>query len=96
MFGYALKILNTLDKQTRYGEQERINTLAKAIFTSLIGYIITATFLSTAYYPQLWTLYTFTLILYGIYHKMHEKTSKNISEALIVDDADSGHLIRET
>lgn len=96
MFGYALKILNTLDKETRYGDQERINTIAKAIFTSLIGYIVTATFLSTAYYPQLWTLYTFTLILYGIYHKMHDKTSKSISESVEVDGAGGVSLLPET
>jgi probable O-glycosylation ligase (exosortase A-associated) len=37
--------------------------LARAITGSILAYFVTATFLSTVYYPQLWTLYTFGLIL---------------------------------
>lgn len=38
-------------------------TIAKAIIVSIIAYIVTAIFLSTAYYPELWTLYVLTAIL---------------------------------
>ncbi|UCG61165.1 MAG: O-antigen ligase family protein [Candidatus Zixiibacteriota bacterium] len=37
--------------------------LATSIIGSLIGYFVTATFLSTAYYPQLWTMYMLAMAL---------------------------------
>lgn len=73
MVYFALRILHKLGKQTQNRNDEGINTIANAIFTAIIGYIVTATFLSTAYYPQLWSLYSFTIILYGIYTNMHNK-----------------------
>jgi probable O-glycosylation ligase (exosortase A-associated) len=40
--------------------------IANSLIGALIGYFACATFLSTAYYPQLWYLYTFAMILYFI------------------------------
>ena len=37
--------------------------LATSIIGSLIGYFVCATFLSTAYYPQLWTMYMLAMSL---------------------------------
>jgi probable O-glycosylation ligase (exosortase A-associated) len=75
MVFFALKILHNIGRGTMDGKDEGINAIANALFASIIGYVITATFLSTAYYPQLWTLFTFTFILYGIYNNMHSKAA---------------------
>jgi hypothetical protein len=37
--------------------------LSNSLLGSLVAYIGCATFLSTAYYPQLWTTYTLVMIL---------------------------------
>jgi putative inorganic carbon (HCO3(-)) transporter len=63
MIFLALKKLRQLLKTDMGEDEARVKLIAKAIIGSIIAYIITATFLSTAYYPELWTLYTFTTVL---------------------------------
>ena len=53
-----------------------------SIMGGLIGYVVTATFLSTAYYPQLWTLYTLAMILVYCQSENHQVKEK-LSETLI-------------
>lgn len=45
------------------GDRIEIVNYSDSIFGGIIAYLATATFLSTAYYPQLWTLFTLTMIL---------------------------------
>jgi hypothetical protein len=40
--------------------------VANSILVSLLGFFICSIFLSTAYYPQLWTLYTLVIMLMNI------------------------------
>jgi len=47
--------------------------MANSIIGSLIAYFACSTFLSTAYYPHLWALYTFTVILV-----FNQNTNNNI------------------
>jgi probable O-glycosylation ligase (exosortase A-associated) len=54
--------------------------LATAMIGSIVAYVVTATFLSTAYYPQLWTLYTFALMLYFVYESRMVKIHAGESE----------------
>jgi probable O-glycosylation ligase (exosortase A-associated) len=63
MIFLALKKLRQMLKARMAKDEFRIKLIAKAIIGSIIAYFVTATFLSTAYYPQLWTLYAFTTIL---------------------------------
>jgi probable O-glycosylation ligase (exosortase A-associated) len=63
MIFYALKTLFRVRKQAIIAEDESIVTITNAITGSIIGYMACATFLSTAYYPQLWTLFVFTIIV---------------------------------
>ncbi len=63
MILYAVRHLRKLVKTNLAENGRMIRIIAKAIIVSIITYIVTATFLSTAYYPELWTLYVFTTIL---------------------------------
>jgi len=60
----AFKLLYRI-KNRKVGEGGATLSLymTKSITGSLIAYFTCSTFLSTAYYPHLWTLYTFTVIL---------------------------------
>jgi len=59
----AIKYLNRISRITNKDPDDNSPVLAKAIMVSIVSYLTTATFLSTPYYPQLWTLYTLTIIL---------------------------------
>jgi hypothetical protein len=63
MIYYALKYLNRISQRKSEDPDDNAPVLAKALMGSIISYLATATFLSTPYYPQLWTLYTLTIIL---------------------------------
>ncbi len=56
----ATRCLIKVQKQFRHDHKSDEWTIASALAGSFIGYMTSATFLSTAYYPQLWTLYAFT------------------------------------
>jgi amino acid transporter len=61
-------------------QKERDNNLTYLLVLSLkggiIAFVISGAFLSTAYYPQLWTLYTLAITL-QIYHKQRQTYIKN-------------------
>jgi putative inorganic carbon (HCO3(-)) transporter len=59
-FRYLLKIRRDALKS---GDRTEIVNYSDSIFGGIIAYLATATFLSTAYYPQLWTLFALTMIL---------------------------------
>jgi O-antigen ligase len=63
MVFYAIKYLNIISRRKSEDPDDKAPVLANAIMGSIISYLATATFLSTPYYPQLWTLYTLTMIL---------------------------------
>lgn len=68
MFFYSLILMNRVRKKVYADEEEgqKYKMMANAIMGGLIGYLATATFLSTTYYPQLWTLYTLAIMLHYI------------------------------
>jgi len=56
---YLYKIL-----RSNHGEyDEDAKRFANSIMGGIIGFMVTAIFLSTAYYPHLWTMFTLTIIL---------------------------------
>ncbi len=63
MFFCALKYLIGIQKRKTSESNDMLISIANSIIGALIAYIATSTFLSTVYYPQLWTLYTLTIIL---------------------------------
>jgi O-antigen ligase len=60
---YALRIIMRVRKRAILEDDETMVTIADGLTGAMIGYMVSATFLSTAYYPQLWTLFVFTIIL---------------------------------
>jgi probable O-glycosylation ligase (exosortase A-associated) len=67
MIFYAIKYLNRAKKRKFTGEHDDFGGyLANSIRGGIIAYLVTAIFLSTAYYPQLWTLFTLTIVLFYI------------------------------
>ena len=62
----AIKYLNRLTKRKSDTPNDNVWVLSNSIMIGIISYITTATFLSTAYYPQLWTLYTLTMALMAV------------------------------
>jgi probable O-glycosylation ligase (exosortase A-associated) len=64
MIFYAIKYLSRIKKRkVSEGDSNFVEFIANSIIGGIIAYLVTATFLSTAYYPQLWTLFTLTIIL---------------------------------
>jgi putative inorganic carbon (HCO3(-)) transporter len=60
---YAFKTLFRVRKRAVAEDNESLSTIADCLTGSMIGYLACATFLSTAYYPQLWTLFVLIIIL---------------------------------
>lgn len=63
MIIYALRLLAYIGKLPFIENSETLHVASSGAAVSIVGYMVTATFLSTAYYPQLWTLFAFTIIL---------------------------------
>jgi probable O-glycosylation ligase (exosortase A-associated) len=63
MMYLALRYLFWLEKLKLGKDTEDVQFLSKAIIGGIIGYIATSAFLSTAYYPQIWTLYMLAISL---------------------------------
>jgi|GEM_PF-731757 len=65
MIFYAVKYLGMIKKRkVSEGDSNFVEFMSNSIIGGIISYLVTATFLSTAYYPQLWTLFTLTMILF--------------------------------
>lgn len=60
---YAFRTILGVRKRAVLDDNESMITIADALTGALIGYMVSATFLSTAYYPQLWTLFVFAIVL---------------------------------
>jgi probable O-glycosylation ligase (exosortase A-associated) len=76
----ALKYLNRLSRKGRGDPYNKIAIYANALMVSIISYLTTATFLSTAYYPHLWTLYTLSMILVILSGTDYHKTETGVPE----------------
>ncbi|HEQ98425.1 MAG TPA: hypothetical protein ENO22_03680 [candidate division Zixibacteria bacterium] len=63
MVYFAFKYLIAVGREYPGARTDYAPTLANAIVGAILGYFATSAFLSTAYYPQLWTLYTLTISL---------------------------------
>lgn len=66
MLVMSLKILRFLRKARSDDGGELPVAVVYALECSLFAYFASATFLSTAYYPQLWTIYALILILHKV------------------------------
>jgi probable O-glycosylation ligase (exosortase A-associated) len=61
---YVIRGLARVRKEAlMHGEKPFLVQYSDAIIGGIIGYFASATFLSTAYYPQLWTLYLFAMLV---------------------------------
>jgi len=61
---YAIKNLWFIRKRKTTGKNSiSREVIANGLLGGIITYFVTATFISTVYYPQLWMLYTLTVIL---------------------------------
>jgi probable O-glycosylation ligase (exosortase A-associated) len=60
---FAFKYLIRVSNRCSRTEMDYPRILANSIMGALLGYFATSAFLSTAYYPQLWTLYTLAICL---------------------------------
>lgn len=63
MMIWAFVYLNRIFKHCAHNRASPAFIWADSILGGMIGYLVSATFLSSTYYPQLWTLYAFTVIL---------------------------------
>ncbi|MEW6050255.1 MAG: O-antigen ligase family protein [Candidatus Zixiibacteriota bacterium] len=64
MVVYAVKQLRRIKRKLPdTADSERVGFMANSLIGGLIAYFAGATFLSTIYYPHLWILYTFIMIL---------------------------------
>jgi len=63
-----LKLPGEDDRKTEY--------LSRSIIGSLIGYFACSTFLSTAYYPQLWMMYMVAIALIFIVDRLHKQQDR--------------------
>ncbi len=79
MIYFALRYLFRIQKQSAERNDNTSLMLANSIMGGIIGFLVNATFLSTAYYPQLWTLFTLTIILVQLekIHPINNTISEN-------------------
>ncbi|MBN1210982.1 MAG: O-antigen ligase family protein [candidate division Zixibacteria bacterium] len=64
---YAVKGLLKIRKRRATGKNNiSRSVIANGLLGGIIAYFVTATFISTVYYPQLWMLYTLAIILIHI------------------------------
>jgi probable O-glycosylation ligase (exosortase A-associated) len=74
----AFKLLFRIKNQkTGEGGNNFSQYLANSVIGSLIAYFACATFLSTAYYPHLWTIYAFAIILLQIHNRSIREPSQD-------------------
>ncbi|OGC91164.1 MAG: hypothetical protein A2W25_10265 [candidate division Zixibacteria bacterium RBG_16_53_22] len=63
----ALRYLNRIGKMSQETQDGKILVyMANSLTAAIISYLVTATFISTAYYPQLWALLTLSITLFHI------------------------------
>ena len=72
-------------KESNYGHHYHVSEVfANSIIGSVAGYFASATFLSTAYYPQFWTICTLGMITYFCkFHNPKEKDSLHNKSLLV-------------
>lgn len=81
MIFYAIKYLSRIKKRKVSNRESNFTEfIANSIMGGIIAYLVTATFLSTAYYPQLWTLYTLAMILVHCQGSKNTEPDKNYTE----------------
>lgn len=59
----SFRILSKIQKRNKHDPKSQEWTLANSLVGAMIGFMVSGTFLSAAYYPQLWTFYAFTVSL---------------------------------
>ncbi|MCK5127026.1 MAG: O-antigen ligase family protein [candidate division Zixibacteria bacterium] len=74
MLFYAISKLRKIRLLSEDNGDTDYKMLANSILGGFVGYMVSATFLSTLYYPQIWTLYTLTIML--MFHIRTEKIKK--------------------
>lgn len=79
MFKYLIRIRKGALANANASEVVRY---ANSLMGAVLAYLATATFLSTAYYPQLWTMFTFAVILTRLYHDKFETESAERTEVI--------------
>ncbi len=68
LFGWMMVLLNRIRRAPPITPRLReYRYLAAGLMVGMLGYVSTSTFLSTAYYPQVWTLYTLSFALVWLF-----------------------------
>ncbi len=63
MIAYTLSKLKKIRKRHDPSGNDSYKMLSNSIIGGMIGYLVSATFLSTTYYPQIWTMFTLMVML---------------------------------
>ncbi|RKX26515.1 MAG: hypothetical protein DRP47_08060 [Candidatus Zixiibacteriota bacterium] len=77
MIYLALTGLLKIQKRKFLENQETIHKIANSIMGGIVAFLVTGTFLSTAYYPQLWTMFLFSVALFHITQAQSARESSN-------------------
>lgn len=92
MFIYAIVKLRRIRKRSEVTGNPDYKILANSLLGALIGYLVTATFLSTLYYPQIWTMYTIMVML--MFH-IHTEDAKKKSLPDVSDETAATELLEQ-
>jgi len=83
MFVFIIRSLRMILRRSGNSDNDDFDRfMTNSILGSLIGFFICSIFLSTAYYPQLWTLYTLAIMLTNIIY-IREKGKSGSNENII-------------
>jgi probable O-glycosylation ligase (exosortase A-associated) len=96
MFFLVFRYLRKLLRRDSSVNDPDVIIIANSILGGLIGYIATATFLSTAYYPQLWTLYNIALVLVFYCRKTCADKNATAEGLGSTDDKNASRLLHGT
>lgn len=92
MLFYAIMKLRHIRKRTEETGDTDYKLMANSLIGGFVGYMVTATFLSTLYYPQIWTLYTIMVMLM---YQIHVADAKKMGNASVPDSMVETELIEQ-
>jgi len=86
MIYLAVSLLNRIRKRnTINNDQLKLKFLAHGFLGSFVAFFVTSTFLSTAYYPQLWTVYMLAIAMFWIERSLDKDTRETFKGHLVAD-----------
>lgn len=92
MLAYAVVKLRQIRKRTEATGDTDYKMYANALLGGLVGYMVSATFLSTLYYPQIWTLYTIMVMLM---FQVHVEDARKKAQPPVSDETEEIELVQQ-